>query len=107
NPGDNMMAVLRGRVVISNPSPDGRPLVLTIFRDGDVFGEMALLDGKESSADATAAAECQLLVVPRRSLLRLLGLPEQRALLYCPPPCSKKGTSARTGNMNQPQSDHV
>src|SRR5262249_21718736 len=73
DPGDSMMAVLRGRVVISNPSPDGRPLVFSIFRDGDVFGEMALLDGKERSADATAAAECELLVVPRRSLLRLLA----------------------------------
>jgi CRP/FNR family transcriptional regulator, cyclic AMP receptor protein len=72
DPGDSMMAVLHGRVVISNPSPDGRPLVLTIFRDGDVFGEMALLDGKKRSADATASAECKLLVVPRRSLLRLL-----------------------------------
>ena len=73
DPGDSMMAVLRGRVVISKPLPDGRPLVLTIFRDGDVFGEMALLDGKERSADAAAAAECELLVVPRRSLLRLLA----------------------------------
>lgn len=72
DPGGSMMAVLRGRVVISNPSPHGRPLVLTIFREGDVFGEMALLDGKERSADATAAAECELLVLPRCSLLRLL-----------------------------------
>jgi CRP-like cAMP-binding protein len=59
-------------VVISNPSPDGRQIVVTIFRDGDVFGEIALLDGKERSADATAAVDCELLVVPRRSLLRLL-----------------------------------
>jgi CRP/FNR family transcriptional regulator, cyclic AMP receptor protein len=72
DPGDSMMAMLRGRVVISNPSSNGRPLVLTIFRDGDVIEGMALLDGKERSADATAAAECDLLVVPRRSLLRLL-----------------------------------
>src|SRR6195256_276550 len=72
DPGDSMMAVLHGRVVISNPSPDGRQIVVTIFRDADVFGEIALLDGKERSADATAAVDCELLVVPRRSLLRLL-----------------------------------
>jgi len=72
DPGNSMMAVLKGRVVISNPSLDGRQLVVTIFRESDVFGEIALLDGKERSADATAAVDCELLVVPRRSLLRLL-----------------------------------
>jgi len=72
DPGNSMMAVLHGRVVISNPSQDGRQLVVTIFRESDVFGEIALLDGKERSADATAATDCELLVVPRRSLLRLL-----------------------------------
>jgi CRP-like cAMP-binding protein len=72
DPGNSMMAVLRGRVTISNPAPDGRQLVVTIFHEGDVFGEIALLDGKERSADATAATDCELLVVPRRSFLRLL-----------------------------------
>jgi CRP-like cAMP-binding protein len=72
DPGDSMMAVLRGRVAISDSSADGRQVLLTVFRESDVFGEMALLDGKERSANATAAAECDLLEVPRRSLLRLL-----------------------------------
>ncbi len=92
DPGNSMMAVLRGRVMISSPSVDGRQVVLTTFREGDVFGEIALLDGKERTADATgdvfgeialldgkertadatAAADCELLVVPRRSLLGLL-----------------------------------
>lgn len=72
DPGDSMMAVLHGRVAISDPSSDGRQVLLTVFREGDVFGEMALLDGKERSANATAAAACDLLVVPRQSFLRLL-----------------------------------
>jgi CRP/FNR family transcriptional regulator, cyclic AMP receptor protein len=72
DPGNSMMAVLRGQVAIGDPSPDGRHVVLTVFREGDVFGEMALLDGKERSATATAAAECELLVVPRLSFLRFL-----------------------------------
>ena len=72
DPGNSMMAVLKGRIMISAPSSDGRQVVLTVFRDGDVFGEIALLDGKERTADATAMADCELLVVPRRSLLSLL-----------------------------------
>jgi len=69
DPGSSMMAVLKGRVMITAPSPDGRQVVLTIMRDGEVFGEIALLDGKERTADATAKTDCELLVVPRRSLL--------------------------------------
>jgi CRP-like cAMP-binding protein len=72
DPGDSMMAVLKGRVSISAPSDDGRQVVLTVMRDGDVFGEIALLDGKERTADVTAATDCEVLVVPRRSLLALL-----------------------------------
>jgi CRP/FNR family cyclic AMP-dependent transcriptional regulator len=72
DPGNSMMAVLRGRVSITAPSADGRQVVLTTMRDGDVLGEIALLDGRERTADATAAAECELLVVPRQSLLSLL-----------------------------------
>ena len=76
DPGNRMMAVLKGRVTISAPSADGRQVVLTVMRDGDVFGEIALLDGKERTADATALTDCELLVVPRRSVLALL---EERA----------------------------
>src|ERR1700675_1264250 len=72
DPGDSMMAVLKGRVMISSPSPDGRQVVLTVMREGDVLGEIALLDGNERTADATAQVDCELLIVPRRSLLALL-----------------------------------
>lgn len=72
DPGNSMMAVLKGRVMISAPSLDGRQMVLSVMHDGDVFGEIALLDGKERTADATAMTDCDLLVVPRRSVLALL-----------------------------------
>jgi CRP/FNR family transcriptional regulator, cyclic AMP receptor protein len=72
DPGDSMMAVLRGRVQISAPSPDGRQMVLTTMHEGEVFGEIALLDGKERTADAMAVTDCELLVVPRRPFLELL-----------------------------------
>ena len=72
DPGNSMMAVLKGRVQISAPSADGRQMVLTIMHEGDVFGEIALLDGKERTADATAMTDSELLVVPRRPFLELL-----------------------------------
>ena len=53
-PGDQMMALLRGSIRIRVPSVEGRELLLAIIRPGEVFGELAVLDGKERSADAIA-----------------------------------------------------
>jgi CRP/FNR family transcriptional regulator, cyclic AMP receptor protein len=71
-PGNSMMAVLSGRVTIMAPSADGRQVVLSVLREGEVFGEIALLDGKERTADARAAADCELLVVARHDFLSVL-----------------------------------
>jgi len=56
----------------SSPSVDGRQVVLTTFREGDVFGEIALLDGKDRTADAVAQTDCELLVIERRSFVPFL-----------------------------------
>jgi CRP/FNR family transcriptional regulator, cyclic AMP receptor protein len=69
SPGDNMMAVLSGNVRISVPSQEGRELLLAILFPGEVFGEIALLDGKERTADATAMTNCSLAILERRGIL--------------------------------------
>ncbi|MFL5284854.1 MAG: Crp/Fnr family transcriptional regulator [Rhodopila sp.] len=66
DPGSSMMAVLSGSVRISTGSSDGKEITLNIIRTGDVFGEIALLDGRPRSADATAIEDCNLLVIERR-----------------------------------------
>ena len=43
--GDSMMAVLDGTIRISVPSPEGKEIVLAMIQPGEVFGEIALLDG--------------------------------------------------------------
>ena len=70
--GDSMMAVLDGNVRISVPSPEGKEIVLAIIQPGDVFGEIALLDGKERTADAPAMTECTLAVLERRDVMAFL-----------------------------------
>ena len=76
SPGQSLMAVLRGSVKISSLSDSGNAIVLRIFNAGDIFGEIAVLDGEERSADATALTDCELLVLNRRDLLPVL---EKRA----------------------------
>jgi CRP/FNR family transcriptional regulator, cyclic AMP receptor protein len=70
--GDSMMAVLDGNIRISVPSPDGKEIVLAIMQPGEVFGEIALLDGKERTAEATAMTDCTLAVLERRDVLSFL-----------------------------------
>ena len=68
-PGDSMMAILEGNVRISVPSPEGKEIVLAILHHGEVFGEIALLDGKGRTADARAMTRCNVAVLDRRDVL--------------------------------------
>lgn len=66
------MAVLSGRVRIGAMSLDGKEITLNMVDAGEVFGEIALLDGKPRSADATAFEDTHLLVIERRNFLPYL-----------------------------------
>ena len=65
------MAVLSGDVRISVPSTDGREIVLAILHENEYFGEIAMLDGKERTADARALTSCTLAILERRDVLAL------------------------------------
>jgi len=69
SPGDSMLAVLSGTIRISVPSPDGKEVVLAILGPGEICGEIALLDGKERTADARAMTRCSIAVLDRRDVL--------------------------------------
>jgi CRP/FNR family transcriptional regulator, cyclic AMP receptor protein len=69
SPGENMMAVLKGAIRISVPSPDGKEFLLAILPQGEVFGELSVLDGKPRSADAVADGTCTLALLDRRDVL--------------------------------------
>ncbi len=69
SPGDSMLAVLNGSIRISVPSSNGKEVVLAILGPGEICGEIALLDGKERTADARAATDCTVVVLERRDVL--------------------------------------
>jgi CRP-like cAMP-binding protein len=70
--GSFMVAVLMGRVRIGAVSSEGKEITLNIIREGEVFGEIALLDGKPRTADAVALTDCTLLTIERRNFLPYL-----------------------------------
>ena len=72
DPGSGLMGVLSGAVKVSVASAEGKDIVLNMFREGDVFGEIALLDGQPRTADATAMTPCELIVIERRDFVPFL-----------------------------------
>jgi CRP-like cAMP-binding protein len=73
DPGSGLMGVLAGSVKISVASAEGKDIVLNIFREGEIFGEIALLDGRPRTADATAMSPCELVVIERRDFVPFLS----------------------------------
>ena len=71
-PGSSLYAVVRGAIRISAPSASGGDAVLNLMIPGDVFGEVAMLDGGTRTAEATAIEPSELLVMERRDFLPLV-----------------------------------
>jgi len=72
DPGVGLVGVLAGAVKISIASADGRAIALNIMSEGEVFGEIALLDGRPRTADATAMSDCELVTIERREFIPFL-----------------------------------
>src|SRR5713226_10729656 len=54
DPGDALFGVRRGQTRIETGASDGSRLTLNFLGSGDLFGEVAALDGQRRRADATA-----------------------------------------------------
>ncbi len=80
DPGNSLYAVCAGTVKISVPSADGKDAVFNLVGEGEIFGEIALLDGRPRTADATAMADCELMVIERRDFLDLVRSQPEIAL---------------------------
>ena len=67
--GDAMYLIERGRVRISITDDDGKQLILTELGQGDFFGEMSLIDGRQRSANALVIEHAKLAVLAREDFL--------------------------------------
>ncbi|KFC75667.1 putative transcriptional regulator, Crp/Fnr family [Bosea sp. LC85] len=72
DPGDGLYAIRHGRIRIGTTDDAGQQMTMNLLGGGDVFGEIALLDGRARSADAIALEDTEMFFVPRRDFLNLL-----------------------------------
>lgn len=71
--GDVLHLIVRGQVRIYTTSQLGQELSVKIFRDGDFFGELALLDGQPRSASAVAMRPTTTLTLHRDAFRQAIG----------------------------------
>lgn len=69
DPGDRLFIVREGRVELFIRTVAGEKIILTVAEQGDLFGEIAVLDQSPRTATAVALEETGLIVLSRESLL--------------------------------------
>jgi CRP/FNR family cyclic AMP-dependent transcriptional regulator len=68
----DLFLIVEGRLKATSSNANGDEVMLSIMSPGDVFGEMALLDGEPRSATVLTLETCQLLVIEARAFQALL-----------------------------------
>jgi len=69
---DACYIVRSGDLRVTREHPDGRAIALATLGSGDIFGELAMLDGEARSASVEALSDCELLALPASDVRALL-----------------------------------
>jgi CRP/FNR family cyclic AMP-dependent transcriptional regulator len=71
DPGDRVYIVREGRIRLAISTAEGRELSFQVAGPGDMFGEIAVLDGRPRSAEAVALVAAVGLTLEKRDFQRL------------------------------------
>ena len=72
DPGNSLFVIQKGSIKVFALSDSGREILLNVMAEGEVFGEIALLDGRPRTADAETIGATRLLEIQRRDVLPLV-----------------------------------
>jgi len=78
--GDVVFIVMSGTVKITRVNDEGKEVILAMLGSGEVFGEMAILDGESRSANALAQENCEVVTINREEFLNLIKTNNKVAL---------------------------
>ncbi|MBO8126935.1 MAG: Crp/Fnr family transcriptional regulator [Firmicutes bacterium] len=81
DPGEAMFIILEGAVQVYTLSPEGKEKILAILGQGDLLGELSLLDGEPRSATAQALEPTRLAVIDRAQFERFIRENSEVALI--------------------------
>lgn len=75
-PGEELFIIQKGSVKIAK-IVDNNEVLLAVLKNGDIFGEMALLESKLRAACAVAYEDCNLMAVNRANFERMVSTQPQ------------------------------
>lgn len=70
--GDTLFIIRTGQVKVSLVHEDGKEFILSLLGEGEVFGELSLLDNRPRSANVTAMVTTELMMLTRGDFLQLV-----------------------------------
>ncbi len=70
--GQTVLVLARGRVKVYDLTPEGRETILAFVEQGELFGELAALNGMPRREFAEAVEDCEVLAIPGDDFLSLL-----------------------------------
>jgi len=70
--GDLVFVVKTGTIKITRVNDEGKEVILALLGPGEIFGELAILDGEARSANALAQENCKLLAINKEDFLDIL-----------------------------------
>jgi CRP-like cAMP-binding protein len=70
--GTSLYVLVSGAMRVDAPSVGGRSTVFNLIIPGEIFGEIAALDGGIRSADAVAIEKSEVMVIDRREVVPVL-----------------------------------
>lgn len=71
--GEACYIVREGDLRVTREHSDGRAIALATLSRGDIFGELAMLDGGIRSASVEALSDCELLALPASDVRRVIA----------------------------------
>ena len=72
DPGESLIVLRRGAVVVFRTAPTGERAVLAVVRPPGVLGEVSLLDASTRSLSAEAIEDCSALALSRAAFMELV-----------------------------------
>ena len=70
--GDAFYLIMRGNVAVSHIDPHGHETILSILKEGDFFGEMAMFDSSLRSASIKTLSEVDVGLIKQETFLAML-----------------------------------